>query len=75
MESEIRKLVANNLSIRGLTFGIMPILLALWMTPSTPVKVRCNLFANLRAFKSSNKSNTSSYSMANAIALASPLSI
>ena len=71
---DILKFVKSNLSIKGLTFGIIDICLALWIIPSVPVVLNINFLASLRAFKSSNKSKTSSNSEAKAKALASPRS-
>jgi len=48
--------------------------MSLHKTRETPVNLKFNLAANFRAFRSSSKSTESSYSDANAIALASPKS-
>ena len=70
--ADIRKLVNNNLSINGLIVGIIDICLALIITPSAPVVLKCKFTANFRAFKSSSIKVTFSNSVAKAIALASP---
>ena len=71
---DIRKLVNNNLSIIGFTFLIIDICFAFVITPKEPVVLKFNFAANFRAFRTSNIKITSSNSLANAIALASPLS-
>ena len=48
---DIRKFVNNNLSIKGLTFGIMDICFALCITPNVPVVLSFNFRANFTILK------------------------
>ncbi|MEB2297831.1 MAG: hypothetical protein OZ930_15000 [Ignavibacteria bacterium] len=50
----------------------MPCSFALFRIPRVPVNFTPRRFVNFLAFKSSSNNNTSSFSDANAIALASP---